>query len=613
MNQSSYFQRSNEKGLGVQTLSKTSTARLSWQTSRQEAMQYAFSPQMPIESRFPSVRSCLWARPFGSTVKTTQKVWKQYVPSLIFSSSALQSMCTQNNVTLKSSCNITGGYVLNPTTEEHSQSDSSLVYVRREEISQYSSEYVRRKEMNPPQSSSSVINTSIISSSSLTNGLYNLNCLIQISFPAFSVKFTLLFPPPTLFSCPLVDALLQSQGLRGIRSPVHGAQCGPLTLNSLRQVIPLLSSDPAIRTTPVVGMWLRAPEKMTNEQNTLENSSWAEYSLHHPLMRAVITYYFDSRDFGERVYMPDAPNTMLLVILPSHDTQESLVFQQDPAFFECTVNWPRDEESYRWTGLDVCLQAYIQLHDNTIIDATSDTGIVSVLSDSSLQWSPFSNNLQKSTPIFDKGAHVEGSSSTSITRPSSFAANITALGFEQCLRTTPPRHSQHSQYSQQSQTKIPSPKFQIPSKRFYSPEREQSVTAFAASIVRASKSQTVVSDESQQTNLPGLASVYFQKPKEQENHSNKTNDVSLSESLISDQLDNSYRLDDNDHQTLRDIKSNLDKLTRVLSNRLTDTDIMTNTDTYSEKPKRMNIPSLVKYNKAQIAEHDSSNWLKNFY
>jgi hypothetical protein len=501
-------------------------------------------------------------------------------------------MCTQNNVTLKSSCNITGGYILNPTNEEHSQSDSPLVYVRREEI-----EYVRPKEMNPPQSSSSVLNTSIISSSTLTNGLYNLNCLIQISSPAVSLKFTPLFPPPTLSSCPLVDALLQSQGLRGIRSPVYGAQCGPLTLNSLRQVIPLLSSDPAMRTTPVVGMWLRAPEKMMNEQRTLEPRSCTEYSLHHPLMRAVITYYFDTNDFGERVFMSDAPNTMLLVILPSHDTQESLVFQQDPEFFECTVNWPRDDKSYRWTGLDVLLQARVQLHDYTIIDATSDTGIVSVLSDSSLQWSPFSNNLQNSTPIFDKGAHVEGSLSRSITRPSALAANIAALGFEQCLSATPPRHSQQYQ-----KTKIPSPKFQIPSKRFYSLEREQIVTAFSASILRASRESQTIFSESQ-------PSVYFQKPIEQENN---TNDISLSESSITDY---SYRMDDNDHQTLRDIKSNLEKLTRVLSNRLTDTEVKIDKDTYSEKTKSMNVPSVVKYNKTQtqITEHDSSNWLNTFY
>jgi hypothetical protein len=541
-----------------------SSARESWQTSRVEVTKQAmFSHDLPILTRFPSLRSCLWARPDKELNSVFS--WRQYLPSIKLTSLAIESLITRSDVTLigttKSDDGESFGYNFVPLSLDCNPPMNS-VHVRR--------------GSDPPQVSSSVLNASFESESLFLNGSYNLNCLFHFSTPASSLRFRRIYPAPSFEQTALVDALLQSPGLRGLISPVSDSQCGLLTLNSLRHVVPLLFSDPAIRTTPVIGVWLRAPDSCVNQSNL--DHQWALDSLCSPCINSLISYYFDTKDIAERVFMPDAPTTILVAILSSHEMQKHSTNSNFPEFFECDVNWPFQGDSREWTGLDVLLQ--IRLQDNMKANyATCDVGFVTLSDDGSLQWTLFPKNK------FQYGINLSEPLKTITDRhippllANSFAANIAASGIGTKTlqgQSTPQRLLQANSPQQNKSSRIPSPKFHVPSERHYSREREANISAFATTLTLLPSSLPNLSnDESFVTKQKDeLKEIKFQQQ--------LSSPILDSTSFIPDVLSTSsealpskvefFKLDAEDHETLKAVRSTLEELTRSLNRRDTSAD-----------------------------------------
>lgn len=389
--------------------SNTSSSISSFSSSRSQPIQISLN-QVPLASstldqrKFPTVRTVLWDRP-GSEATPINLSYRSTIPGIQFTRETLNkllesslrqrlqttSALVPNKQTLQIELEPPEGpedphvFIFHPFTHARA---SSLFYIANlladndptvtsSSSTFYNSTVKNLKNNNPPSSLSSTTNTNTILAPSIPlpeyqnplcmtidfNGvktiedyrtgmnIITLHVILRIFTPCITLRFThLRLPPPRLADTPVTVALLTT-GLRGIASPILGTQCGVLTLDSTRRIVPLLPSDPSCRTVPLVGVWIRAPVTNSYElyeddnwSRTLSTPAWARTALRHPFLRTVLAWYEECTELGERVRLPEQPYTCLVMLLPPFNDDPSLkekMVNNIPIFFECDVQWPR--------------------------------------------------------------------------------------------------------------------------------------------------------------------------------------------------------------------------------------------------------------------------------
>jgi hypothetical protein len=438
------------------------------------------SPSSFPSSNFPAIRSVLWERPLPSCPNVAVP-WRSYIPALSFTEAAITALATSAMVArpsarptlglvptttvrlvadtvaptgtgsdepytfaLRPAALARGGFgavafdarVVGPSS---SPSPSSVGGGGEEEADAAASP----ASFNPATNVATQLSLSVECAGVRTAEDYragtsvsSLHLALRIASPAALLRFRYLAPAPRFADTPLAIALCMT-GLRNSASPIPGVQCGPLTLDAFRCAVPLLPSDPACRTTPVVGMWVRAaaiPDADRREEpfsRAMAAPAWARTAIRHPAIRAALTWFDECADLGERVHPPGSPRTALLCLLPpllgddgrnGFSMGDTSAFASasasassagacgglSPVFFEADVEWPRSSSSSTgaagdagvlaggalagdgWAVMTVLLRA--QLHSPSLglfelVSASSDVGRAVAVDGGSVRWS----------------------------------------------------------------------------------------------------------------------------------------------------------------------------------------------------------------------------------
>lgn len=594
-------------------------------------------------NNFPSIRNVLWTRPMEHA-EVVVLGWRSYVPALKFTSESIRRLACAVDVARSS--RPTMGFISQnielaadsrpPTSAEDPYSfelqpsaASTVGAVRFTAVGAGSAStaelggvygYAANPSAKDPLSAALRF-TSLQTADDYRVGskVGSLHIEMRLVSPTITLRFRYLVLPPRLAPDSAVASALLTSGLQSLLSPISGLQCGPMTMDAQRRVIPLIPNDPLCRTTPLVGMWIRAPVVPEHELEEDPHSraaaipAWARTALRHPGVRAAVAYYDSSPDLGERAHMPDAPKSCLVCLLPPILDRRRLGspnYNLDPCFFECEISWPRTPSSSAaassqphtsstlsnstaasqrqphelpdgWSILNVLLRVRMRplspgLHE--IVAASSDVGHVMVHDDGGVQWSlPRST----STAVAGRQSTVDAAVPAPATFPSTRDFSTSRLPVMPASRTsdgggldasvvTPrateqdtPRLSAPAASNSQalhqppaSPSRIPSPKFKVSS-----PRKEKRVASRTSAA-------TVESDGA------GLAgSAYFPAP--QSNDSAQPADAGAAAAggdrpaangaEVTPSADlSSYRLHETDHATLRSVAEDVGKLSSML-------------------------------------------------
>lgn len=134
---------------------------------------------------------------------------------------------------------------------------------------------------------------------------------LHMRYPAATLKFRHLATPPLFSEGPLNDALFSPYMDDSTSTIIPGLFSGWLTMDSARYTVPLLSTDPIIPLSPLVGVWIRGldsvagDELSASELRSLQTNGlpkWADMMLSHPLMRCALLRYEEGVGLGEKFF-----------------------------------------------------------------------------------------------------------------------------------------------------------------------------------------------------------------------------------------------------------------------------------------------------------------------